>query len=1520
MKKIKIIISVLFGTFFAFLITACGEKQHVHDLVEHVKKEATCTVDGNIEYYHCSKCNKNFLDEKGINEVSDIVIKASHEYGSFINEIASTCSKEGIKGHYECSSCHKYFDENKSEITNVSISKEPHEIVKHDGKEATFTENGYEAYETCKNCDYTTYKEIPMKVRETPVYLNMSILDDNSSNYRLLSSNKRKIETLYNHYHCDYDWTMGDYYGHYYGCNHKHDKFDDDGVGKLNSIVDVVGSEYDFYCTNKNSQVTIVIKFKNTDNCEIMSLTLNGTKYQVGMSCWNMIDMETLYLTINVGNVEGIQDYTIDAIKYIDNERIKDVKMEGDRHVYVGVYIEEQPNINVISTNIGINTINLSFEIKDNKNLVKNSNGKILCALYDGQSILYYEDVTNKNKICFSNLKSGITYQYVFAGYYDNFDGNGFTSRDLLNNYILTEDAVLFDKINVGFREIEFDYKWNENLKNKSIDSLTLYDANDNRIAVYNDLKINNLSPNTEYTISANYSVDGYSDSIFLTFKTNDSKTIEYTDCTYELSYDGTAKIVKYNKNDKSLVSLPRVVKDEGFDYVVTKIDKEAFARHNELELIEFPEKLELIDEYAFYECRGLKYIILPSKIKSIGSYAFYNSSYIDFIYLPKSIEKISNNTFFDLDHAVCITEQTTLYGYDNTYRTISWVHCLSIYYEEIFYLNFGEMRTIKSVSGLFFEDNKVYALCDAYEENYETGKKHAELVHDYSNNNKVTIGSKNINGYELTAIVYAAYYNNNSLLKIKIDSNIDYLGGRAFENCKNLENVELSKSINTIMQDTFRDCESLKKVDSLKYVQLVEKYAFANCISLNDVYLDSINVIGESAFENCSSATRLTIGVIQSSYATPITTINISTHAFYGCSSLTRLNLPISVENIGIDAFAGCPKLVICSLYERRPDFYDSYYDSDFGGSVPIIWGAIIDENGICYSLKNGVARVVDVFDFDENGSVFIVKDKIVINNIYDNYKEEYNVTAIDNGAFKRLDGIYWKHVIIPRSINYISDDFYHYDFHWLYGEDITITNDFIIGRVFGELSIIKCISDKDIRTITIPKSINGIEISRIDDHAFDGFYKLVEIINNSKVYNNSINTHSNIYEYSVGTYIHTGDSAIFEYGDFKFVKIDANYYLYDYVGNDTKIVLPELVNGSKYYLANNVFKGNNDITSVYVSSGVIGIGMSAFENCKLLKEIIISDGVTKIGIESFNNCISLEKLLIGNDVENIDEVNFDGCEKLQYNKYDNGLYIGNEINPYLILMRPLNREITSLVLNEKTKYIRSCSFQGCGNLTNIIISKSVAKISKSSFAFCRNLTNVTICEGVTSIEYDAFSGCNSLTSITLPSSVTSVGSSAFSGCKRLESITISNAITTIGVNAFNDCKCIEYNGALYLGNKTNPYLVLVSVDKSINKLEINSQTSFIQSSAFLGCSSLTNITIPEGVTSIGNSAFSDCSSLTNITIPEGVTSIGDNVFYRCSSLTIFCKSLCENSGWSSKWNSSNCLVVWGYEENNGR
>ena len=72
-----------------------------------------------------------------------------------------------------------------------------------------------------------------------------------------------------------------------------------------------------------------------------------------------------------------------------------------------------------------------------------------------------------------------------------------------------------------------------------------------------------------------------------------------------------------------------------------------------------------------------------------------------------------------------------------------------------------------------------------------------------------------------------------------------------------------------------------------------------------------------------------------------------------------------------------------------------------------------------------------------------------------------------------------------------------------------------------------------------------------------------------------------------------------------------------------------------------------------------------------------------------------------------------------------------------------------------------------------------------------------------------------------------------------------------------------------------------------SLTSITIPDSVTSIGDRAFSGCTSLTSITIPNSVTTIGNYAFSVCSSLTSITISDSVTSIGNYAFYNCTSLT---------------------------------
>ena len=334
-------------------------------------------------------------------------------------------------------------------------------------------------------------------------------------------------------------------------------------------------------------------------------------------------------------------------------------------------------------------------------------------------------------------------------------------------------------------------------------------------------------------------------------------------------------------------------------------------------------------------------------------------------------------------------------------------------------------------------------------------------------------------------------------------------------------------------------------------------------------------------------------------------------------------------------------------------------------------------------------------------------------------------------------------------------------------------------------------------------------------------------------------------------------------------------------YCSGLTTITIPESVTN----IGDDAFNGCTSLTAITLPEGVTSIGNSAFRYCSRLTSITLPEGVTSIGRSAFYECSRLTSITIPEGVTSIGSSAFSDCSSL-----------------------------TAITIPEGVTSIGSSAFSHCSRLTSITIPEGVTSIENHAFYACSSLASITIPEAVTSIGSYAFHECTSLTSITIPKGVTNIEHEAFDGCSSLSDVyCYAEATPSTGSNTFE--KSNIKNATLHVpASALNAYVdtepwssfgTIVVIKDANTKVEIDGIWYNLVPKAkqaeviFKGISYdeywdeySGSITIPatvtyEGVrysvTSIGPQAFSHCSSLTAVSIPEGMTNIGDGAFYYC-------------------------------------
>ena len=208
-----------------------------------------------------------------------------------------------------------------------------------------------------------------------------------------------------------------------------------------------------------------------------------------------------------------------------------------------------------------------------------------------------------------------------------------------------------------------------------------------------------------------------------------------------------------------------------------------------------------------------------------------------------------------------------------------------------------------------------------------------------------------------------------------------------------------------------------------------------------------------------------------------------------------------------------------------------------------------------------------------------------------------------------------------------------------------------------------------------------------------------------------------------------------------------DGGIKLTGYTGQDTKLVIPDTLDGKKVTeIGDGCFSGNPWPERVYVPEGVVKIGDFGFECCSHMEKIYLPDSLREVGNGAFS-----------------------GCGVLKLADFSDG--------------------VTS---------IGDGAFMACRNMTQISLPADLQQLGKFAFAFCNDLSDVSFRGNkLKAIPERAFDSCSNLEAINLPDSVTTIGKRAFYNCDMLSRINGSD-LKEVGDYAFERTEVTDISGSL--------------------------------------------------------------------------------------------------------------------------
>ncbi len=557
------------------------------------------------------------------------------------------------------------------------------------------------------------------------------------------------------------------------------------------------------------------------------------------------------------------------------------------------------------------------------------------------------------------------------------------------------------------------------------------------------------------------------------------------------------------------------------------------------------------------------------------------------------------------------------------------------------------------------------------------------------------------------TVIEQIQYLEGEGAIDIKISDTVTKLSDAAFEfiSCTS---ILIPKSIGYIPSRCFENNTVIQNITLETGVESLGVKAFYGCQSLTNINIPiTINDILEDCFGNCTNLTEINI---------PANVTSIPNRCFMNCIRLTNITGGINVVNIGSDAFNGCIALI------NLPSF----------SNVTFI-------GNTCFKNCNSLTQLIVPPNITKFNVTWIngCNNLSTINFGNINGFEGYNNFEVGIFENSRLSLC-----TLSNNLTYLNDRLFKNCYL------LTQINIPMNATAIGNECFKDCVS---LLTVTIP--VNN-RLRELNDDVFNGCRSLTSF---------ELSAVPNIER--IGNYCFYNCRALANS-----LAIPSNL---NYIGNNAfeNTYIRSIIGGNNRILTTFNFKAFKDctqITSISIPSSIISVEESAFENCSSLATVTFSDvsKLTTIERNAFINCTSLTSIRLPPLIYKIGYDAFINCS-----------------------------ELTSFTVNNALTDIPNNLFKGCTKLTAINFAAS-------------NLQYLSA---------NMFNGCSAITVFTVPLSVKEIRDNCFSDCSNLTQITITNNVDTIGGSVFNNC--IKLNKIIF----TVPYAFITDVSYIVTNINTN-------------------------------------------------------------------------------------------------